>query len=397
MVEDMVVDSSGNIHTVVIQSVSQTANNLVYKKYNGSSWSATTVSSTVNISYYASIKLDSSGNPGIAFAEWNSGVGTRALYYKKYNGSTWGTTVEVETGMDNASGRPALEFYKEDVDANYPTIFTCHGSTYIVEEHKATGSGTEPTFAAPASVSNNNDHDCSSIDAHISATDYREIVISPKGSPGTTAYALSNDGSGWNASTLFTSVDVINGSVIFLDYDGSEYHAVIIDDASASTTDNILYSKMSGGSWSAQETVVSGARLGQNYVDIVADTDNSIPYVLYFDNANNLLKYSYKQNGSWTAGTIDSGFSLGTMQGDYNNFVAGDYYSGGSKLIVLGTQYLSGPPKSFEFNKYDLTGLPTQSQEGSGVPEFSTYMYTLILIMGFGFLYRRFGGEFSLR
>ena len=29
MVEDMVVDSSGNIHTVVIQSVSQTANNLV--------------------------------------------------------------------------------------------------------------------------------------------------------------------------------------------------------------------------------------------------------------------------------------------------------------------------------------------------------------------------------
>ena len=34
MVEDMVVDSSGNIHTVVIQSVSQTANNLVYKKYN---------------------------------------------------------------------------------------------------------------------------------------------------------------------------------------------------------------------------------------------------------------------------------------------------------------------------------------------------------------------------
>ena len=395
ILEDMIVDSSGNIHSVLIAGVGGGASyNLVYKKYDGSSWSATTIDTGAEgVSYHASIDLDSSNKPGIAWVEWNDTANTQSLFYRKYTGSTWGddsNTVLVESGMDDTSGKPSLKFYKESDDLNYPTIFTCQGSTYVVEEHKAQGSTNEPTFSAPTSISNNAAHDCSSVDARISTTDTRFVVTSPKGPTNGTAYSHVNTGSGWTAADVFTGVDVQNGSEIFLDDDGTNYHAVMIDDLAGSGTDKILYNVFSSGSWDAFETLTSGAHIGEAYIDVVADTDQDIPYVLYFENASTTapLKFMYKSSGSWTTGNIDtSGFTLGTQGEDYFNFVAGDYYSGGSKLMVLSTMYLSSGPPFFDLNKYELTDLPTSG--GGGVPEFSTYVYIILLTTLFGLLYKK--------
>jgi|GEM_PF-4228080 len=392
MVEDMIVDSSGNIHVVAIASVGGGASyNLINKKYTSGSWTTTTIDTgDQDVSYNASIDLDSTGKPAIAWVEWNDTANTQVLYYRKYDGSSWGTdtnTVTVETGMDDFSGKPALEFYKDGADANYPTIFTCHGSTYVVEEHKANGSGTEPAFNTPISVTSDNTHGCSSVEAYLSSTDTKTVVSSPEGS-NTTAYAYVNSGAGWNASTLFTNVDNVTGSEIFLDNNGNELHATMIDNV-ASGTDYLMYSKFSSGSWSSQETVASGVQIGENYIDVVVDSGNDVPYVLYFDNVNNLLKYSYKLSGSWTAGTIASGFTLGSPGGNYMNFVAGDYDVAGSKLIVLGTMYLSSGPPFFDFNKYELTDLPT-SGGGGGVPEFSHYVYAILLMTIFGLMYKKY-------
>lgn len=398
-VDDVIVDSSGNIHAVVIEMISESQSNLIYKKYNGSSWSTTSIDTGVSgVNYDASINVDSTGKPAIAWVEWNDAANTQSLYYRKYTGSTWGNdtnTVTVESGMDDSSGRPALEFYKEGADLNYPTIFTCHGSTYVVEEHKAQANTDEPTFAAPTSVTNDGAYTCSSVDAHISSTDTQLVITSPEGG-NSSAFEHYNSGGGWGGvTTIFTGIDSVNGSEIFLDTDGNNYYATIVDNLAGSGVDKIMYSKMSGGSWSAQETVASGIKIGQSQIDIIVDADNGIPYIVYFENSSTTapFKYAYKQNGSWTSGNLDSsGFTLGTNGEnlDYMNLAAGDYYATGTKIFVLGSFYLSGG--GFDLNMYELTNLPDGGQGeggGEGVPEFSTYVYAILLMTVFGFMYKR--------
>ena len=209
------------------------------------------------------------------------------------------------------------------------------------------------------------------------------LVSSPRSGSGGTAYAYYHNGSSWDTgsgTSIFTSVDVVNESFIFIDDDNNSnnYHVVMIDDEGV--TDKVLYNTFSGGSWSGQETVDSGVDIGKAQIDVVVDNDNDIPYVFYFDNANNALEYSYKAGGVWTNGTVHNGLSLST---NYYDNVAADYDPGNTKIVVLGSFMTSAP--AFDLNKYELTDLATESQ--GGVPEFSTFIYTMTALMLFGMVY----------
>ena len=90
-------DSSNNIQLVYVD------NGIKYKKYNGSNWTSAdaTLSSDAN-DLDPKISIDSDGNPIIIWSKYNSAT-DNDLVYKRFNGSTWDTNPKdlVNNGLLN--------------------------------------------------------------------------------------------------------------------------------------------------------------------------------------------------------------------------------------------------------------------------------------------------------
>lgn len=90
-------DSSNNIHLVYVD------NGIKYKKYNGSNWTSAdaTLSSDAN-DVDPKVSIDSDGNPIVIWSKYNSAT-DNDLVYKRFNGTTWDTNSKdlVNNGLLN--------------------------------------------------------------------------------------------------------------------------------------------------------------------------------------------------------------------------------------------------------------------------------------------------------
>ena len=93
----IIKDSSNNIHLAYVD------NGIKYKKYNGSNWTSAdaTLSSDAN-DVDPKISIDSNGNPIVIWSKYNSAT-DNDLVYKRFNGSTWDTNPKdlVNNGLLN--------------------------------------------------------------------------------------------------------------------------------------------------------------------------------------------------------------------------------------------------------------------------------------------------------
>lgn len=93
----IIKDSSNNIHLVYVD------NGIKYKKYNGSNWtSADATLSTDANDVDPKISIDSNGNPIVIWSKYNS-ASDNDLVYKRFNGTTWDTNAKdlVNNGLLN--------------------------------------------------------------------------------------------------------------------------------------------------------------------------------------------------------------------------------------------------------------------------------------------------------
>jgi len=78
------LDSSNYPH---ISYQYSTSSDLRYAKWNGTSWSASTITSAGSVGYYSSIAIDSGNNPHISYYDLTN----KDLKYAKWTGTSWST------------------------------------------------------------------------------------------------------------------------------------------------------------------------------------------------------------------------------------------------------------------------------------------------------------------
>jgi hypothetical protein len=105
----LALDSSGN-PVVAWYEYDGTAYNIYVQRFNGSNWvnvgAGVLSGSSASVSYakYPSLALDSSGNPVVAWQEWDGS--TQNIYVRRFNGSSW---VNVGSGVLSATIYPAYQ------------------------------------------------------------------------------------------------------------------------------------------------------------------------------------------------------------------------------------------------------------------------------------------------
>ncbi len=407
---DMQVDSIGDIHVIYTQFVAGPNQDLKYIKWDnvGGSWGSaesikSSIGSPVNIQVYGDIALDSSDVPALAWVEDDGSA--PSLYYEKRNTSSWSaSTVTVDSTLEGNRGKPSLDFYKVDgagdEDEDIASIVACGWGIKLLVEWVADSTADSPSFGLPGDIDSNN-NECNGADHFISDTDLNFVVTSPFGSGGDAvarAY-YKNAGGAWNLddSDIFgtlTTVDSETNHVQLAHYDdnGGVVAVALDDEDNVTGVDTLYISERDGGTWQPKKVAASADDIGRAGYGITLNSSNTDEvHVFYSDVAGDKWMYAFTENygTNWTNTTVESSVGFASHGGNYRGsiFADTDYTTGSpsqtNTLVAIAShQFASIDDTMSHFEFYNETG-------GGGVPEFSTYVYALTLMIIFGLVYRK--------
>lgn len=222
-------DSAGNLHLVYAKTaVESDAGDIIYRKWNGSSWSGETVLGQTNKAYHQrpDITIDPSDQIHVAWAA--NGGSRNIIRYKRYSGGAWsGVSVIGQSIVDGGSNGYIA----------YPRI-ACASSNNIIA-----------CWHDDNATSNN------------SATVYN---------------TSSNGGTNWGTQQVlmlghYHALESGNGVVYFACEQQPGGKAV-------------LYKSWNGSSWTGTETVVSNS-YWKGWIDLTGDANGEV-YIVYDDVIN---------------------------------------------------------------------------------------------------------------
>ncbi len=276
------IDSSGNPGVAYYDA---TNGYLKYAYYNGSSWGTTTVDNSNDVGRFASLALDGNGYPCISYYDYTS----NDLKYAHYNGSSWNT----ET-IDSAGDVGMYTSIAVDSN-NYPRISYYDNSINVLKYVYYDGAN----WSSPVTVDSAEDDG-----------QYSSLALDSNGYPHISYYDATNqhlkyayyDGANWHTETVDVSVGVGQYTSIAID-SNNRPHISYYD----ATNGALKYAYYDGGSWHIE--TIAGNGVGE-YTSLVLDSGNS-PHIAFYDAANGDLKYAFKRDSSWVVDTVDSRYNVG--------------------------------------------------------------------------------------
>ena len=295
----LALDGSGNPRIAYYEAQGK---ELRLATWNGSSWSVQTVdSSTSNIGQYCSLALaPGTGYPRISYYDAHN----HDLRYASWNGSSWTLQTVVSSGdvgmytslaLDPGTGYPRISYYDNTNDnLKYAWWNGASWSTRTVDSPGSVGLNT--SLALRAGTNN-------------PSISYYNTT------PDDLKYAWSNDGgSTWPGGQIKTVDSVGNvGMYTSLALDPSGNPRISYYDATNKDL-KFAWSNDGGATWTLR-TVDSVGDVGM-YTSLALDPSGN-PHISYFDNTNKHLKYAWSADGgtTWPGAqieTVDSSNQVGS-------------------------------------------------------------------------------------
>lgn len=280
---------------------------LYYASYDGSSWKVTTVDNNYNVGMYASLALDSNGNPHISYYDARRG----SLKYAYFNGSTWqiqvvdsdprGPGLGAGQGLD---GNWLSDQREWRLDNSQPDPITDTTPSEITPT-EVIPSESFPPEAAPASLD----------DTGIGL--YSAIAVDAFNHPSISYYDSFNKDlkyAHWNGFNW--EIEVVDS-----DYDVGMYTSLAVDSLSNphisyydSTNGDLRYAHWNGSKWD-YKLVDSGGTVKDDvgrYTSIVLGKHKE-PYISYYNSTQGDLKLANREPNSstWIVKTVDSAGNVG--------------------------------------------------------------------------------------
>jgi hypothetical protein len=256
---------------------------LLYARFDGTSWMTETVDANGWVGSYASLALDSSGRPHIAYHDQMNGglkyafFGGTAWVIETVDSTTWAGTY-ASLGLD-ASDRPHISYYCYD-ELKYAHF---DGTSWqIVTVDSSPQVGWYTSLAVDASDR-----------PHISYYDLHNSALK---------YAFYS-GTGWISETVDASGSVGEHTSLALDGDGHP-HISYYDFG----REGLKYAYHDGTAWFS-ETVDSAGSVGQ-YNSLALDNlpgraGAVRPHIAYLDQTVWGLKYAFYDGSAWQVETVE--------------------------------------------------------------------------------------------
>ena len=310
----LALDSAGNPHMSYYDAVTGA---LRYARQTGRGWDVQTVDSQGGVGAHSSLVLDSADKPHISYCRYDAVDQTcSGLKYAHYDGSAWITmTVDPAIGTGQYSSL-ALDYFAQPHIGYYDSaggvLRYAHlsGTVWLSETVDSAGNAGLYTSLALDSIDK----------PHIS---YQEAAS------GVLRYAHLS-GTVWLAETVDSALGV------------GEYTALILDSADNphmsyyAAHGALRYARWTGGGWDIQ--TVDSENAGQ-YSSLALDKSDQ-PHISYYDAANGALKYARWTGGDWDVQTVDNTGDVGR----HSSLILDGYgdphltYYSSNAIVAAGTQ-----------------------------------------------------------
>ena len=260
---DMSLDSHDNAHILFKSLWGMTDQRLMYAVWTGNNWNIQDTGAQGT--YDASLVLDSSDNPHIAFIDFNGETGDLVLKYASLSGSSWNTQIVDST---NISFTCDLKLDSQ----NNPHIMY---ETNIISRNASDQESVKYAFYSNSSgwISQN------TIQVPDQNIEFSNIVLDQNDYP---YFSYGNNvvnwnGSGWSVhsfSSVFNSSVSYGGCFLTLDKQNHPCLEVIVGKDYAS---ELVYLRWSGTNWNTQSVYLNPEYVGPLTLD---SKDN--PHMLFY-------------------------------------------------------------------------------------------------------------------
>ncbi len=279
------MDSSGNPHIAYYDS---TNGNLDYAYWNGSSWNVEVADSTGDVGKYCSLALDSLDDAHVSYYDT-----AEDLYHIKRQGGTW---LARDTITSSGTIRGRYSSIALDSSGNYHISYLVDLKLYYysiaqgeVEVDNTSGAG----FYTSIAIDNNG----------FPGISYRNNTTKEL------KYAYYN-GSSWIKQTLPVTGDT--GYYTSLAFDSKGNPHISFYDADNQDVEYISYD---GTSWGNPEVV--DTNLGDCVTGVYGNTSlvidsNDVPHIAYYNANKTALMYAFKESdGTWHTDVVDNNGNVG--------------------------------------------------------------------------------------
>ncbi len=263
--QSLAVDSSGN--QVIAWSESDgTSSNVYVKRWNGSSWTQVGTTfldfETNKDAIGPALKLDSSGNPVVAWSEGNGNANT--IYVKRWNGSAWVQVGSSAVSTNFNAKTPALAL---DSSGNPVVVwresFTAPTFSNI-QIRRWDGSAWVNVGSGKLDVNDSGDVDRASFAPSVALTSSGNPVVAWSESDGTSRniYVKRWNGSAW--TQIGSQLDVNSNQEAYtpsIALDSSGNPVVAWNEADTNSSGSIYVKRWNGAVW---------AQLGSKTVGVLA-------------------------------------------------------------------------------------------------------------------------------
>ncbi len=302
----MALDGNGREH---ISYFNDTSDSLEYAKFDGASWSSEVIDTGLSIDV-SSIAVDSDGNPHIAYSDSSHDT----LRYAHYNGSGWEkSTVDDVTNeiFDasieiNASGMPVIAYQVRDQP----------GASFVYEVRYASFNGTD--WSIETAMTTSGSYSWGSLDMGLNSTWEPHIVYFDD--PSDDLYIAIRDNGTWTTSVVRENAGYYNyytdsNSIAIDQSDG--IHVSYYDGVANTGFLDYAFRAAGSSSWTITSDV-DASRSYMGWFNSIALDESGNPHIAYMDyNSNNFdLKYAFctgscESSSSWNKQTLDSSASVG--------------------------------------------------------------------------------------
>ena len=153
----LALDTSGNPVVAWHENTPGQFDNVYVKRWDGANWVQLGGALDVNVNdgaALASLALDTSGNPVVAWTEWNSSSSN--VYVKRWDGANWvalGNELDVNEPLPagspslalDTSGRPVVAWFENDGTSNNIYVKRWDGTSWLLQ-----GSGLDTVLSQEA-------------------------------------------------------------------------------------------------------------------------------------------------------------------------------------------------------------------------------------------------------